>query len=379
MHDETEQAVVSAWVAYAVPLALTISSLLLLTLVRDVLYWTWVWCGFGLIVADDEELEEEVAQVDFGGSINGVSTGSMAERLIFLENQLREAQSRIAVLERSEVVVPGVAGIPTGPPPPPPPAPPVMNTDNSLKIQVNDHKRRAVEAIPAAATMNDVLQEMFQVQRKVVNLISPRKAYLHKAVNQTKYAPSPLKRNMTAEWLVKASSDDGAQGSKALNNLKALRAQLNAAYERKTDNKTNGASSTLVHDPAGVAQTVLPSTADAAEVAFVGANKELPQAPITTPESKAQNEDKENLDGQDKHAADSKNPMAEGEFAKNVTMSRLRKTNIPRSPGGTTLIPQRKTSRRTLHESDFAELKDKFKKAYAPDDVSKTNNEDPFA
>ncbi|KAJ3088911.1 hypothetical protein HK102_007656 [Quaeritorhiza haematococci] len=47
-----------------------------------------------------------------------------------------------------------------------------------------------------------------------------------------------------------------------------------------------------------------------------------------------------------------------------MTKFRLRKTNIPRSPGGTTLIPQRRSSVRTWNDHIGQSLRRKFSQAY---------------
>ncbi|KAJ3170515.1 hypothetical protein HDU87_008750 [Geranomyces variabilis] len=349
----------SPWVAYAGLVLATTAAFLVPALLADLLVFLWKWFGLSAPADDDEEEEEAVE----GEAI----VANVERRFAELQQQLSEAQRRIGYLEKHSMN-PSASVLP---PPPPPPAPPVMQIDSSLKIvQSSDAnaKRRAVQPEVAQTSMGAVLQELFNVQKRVVDIISPRKEFYSprtkylikdKSAASTKPPDSLLRRNLAAEWAplqpsklsqvetVHASPTTTAPApappSKALENIKNVKAAMNAAYNRKPSPES------AVHNPSAVPKGLTPAVANAVEVKT--AEKDLPVTPTKRVETLENDPDQS--------SAEAKDPMAEVDFTK--AMSRLRPTNIPRSPGGTTLIPQRKGSRKTLHDSDFAMLKEKFK------------------
>ncbi|KAJ3151996.1 hypothetical protein HDU89_001643 [Geranomyces variabilis] len=364
----------SPWVAYAGLVLATTAAFLLPALVADLLVFLWKWFGLSAPADDDEEEEEKLeaeAIVAPASRLAGTSSSDMERRFAELQQQLSEAQRRIGYLENNTMNAGAASRLP---PPPPPPAPPVMQIASSLKIVQSSSdaaKRRAVPEV-AQTSMGAVLQELFNVQKRVVDIISPRKEFYSprtKYLNKDRSAasakpPDPsLRRNLVAEWAplqpsklshietVRASpsptstisTPPPAPPSKALENIKNVKAAMNAAYNRKPSPES------MVHNPSAVPRGFTPAVANAVEVKTV--EKDLP----VTPTKKVEAEN----DSDRQSCAEAKDPMAEVDFTK--AMSRLRPTNIPRSPGGTTLIPQRKGSRKTLHDSDFALLKEKFK------------------
>ncbi|KAJ3152349.1 hypothetical protein HDU86_005878 [Geranomyces michiganensis] len=370
------QQIQSPWVAYAGLVLATTAAFLLPTLLGDLLVFLWKWCGLSGPEDDAEEEEAIMGNNNIiapGSQVTGTSSSDMERRFAELQQQLCEAQRRIGYLESSSMTQAPASG----PPPPPPPAPPIMNTDTSLKIVQSDSKRRAVQPEVAQTSMGAVLQELFNVQKKVVDIISPRKEfysprtkYLNKSKMSKPPVDSPLRRNLAAEWAPQPSKlsqiETASPPSKALENIKNVKAAMNAAYNRKPSPES------AVHNPGAVPKGLTPAVANAVEVAVA---KELPVTPV-----------KKDENGLERQSVEAKDPMAEGDLSK--VMSRLRPTNIPRSPGGTTLIPQRKGSRKTLHESDcmlflqdvslvlwdalliflgdstVAQLKEKFKTSY---------------
>ncbi|KND03202.1 uncharacterized protein SPPG_02259 [Spizellomyces punctatus DAOM BR117] len=427
----------STWVVYAVNFSMVIALVLFVSALRDILVVLRDWCGFGDTKTYEEEYEGDsvtvsqetagITQTENAFNMHAnKSPISPEERIPMLERQVAELQRRLFELERN-ANIPACAAAGTGvgpampagfaPPPPPPPPPIVQSSKDPVPLKQSNGKPKGThEEAAAAPSMQDVLRELFQSQRKVVQLVSsPRKNYLHKRLGGMKPVNSPLRKSTTAQWLTEKPTGrlDAPSQSKALQSLKAIASQVATAYEVKDSGIIAERENAAVHlemDRAGV--TTPPLIANSAESHCLvndSCNVDDPLEGFTQVDDNS-SDDSPRPDGvsrqglseqkmgsnkenslPSKLAAPQKHPFMEGDLAKDIALVRLRKTNIPRSPGGTTLIPQRRTPPRPITSSTehaFISLKEKFNQAYPRRDedegrtVSHVDDgqvEDPFA
>ncbi|TPX67558.1 hypothetical protein SpCBS45565_g03759 [Spizellomyces sp. 'palustris'] len=431
----------STWVVYAVNFSVVIALVLFVSALRDILVVLRDWCGFGDAKTYEEEYEgdsvtatEGITQKENASNMHANKIPiSPEERIPMLERQVAELQRRLFEVERNaNIPASAAAGAGVGPampagsaPPPPPPPPPILHSSKDpvpLK-QANGKSKVTHEEASAAPSMQDVLRELFQSQRKVVQLVSPRKNYLHKRLGGVKPVNSPLRKSTTAQWLTEKPSarSDAPSQSKALQSLKAIASQVATAYEVKDSGykdiiaERENAAVRLEMDRAGA--TTPPLIANSAEShclvndscnvndALEGfaqvednSHDDSPRPDRVSkqglPEQKLESNKENSLPS--KLLTPQKHPFMEADLAKDIALVRLRKTNIPRSPGGTTLIPQRRTPPRPITSSTehalariaVISLKEKFNQAYprrdedevrAASHVDDGQVEDPFA
>ncbi|KAI8826240.1 uncharacterized protein EV422DRAFT_159156 [Fimicolochytrium jonesii] len=381
-YDKTTQIIMSAWVNYAAISTTVLLGFVATALTWDVLKGTWRWWGFvGGSDADDEEVETK----DIGASDDEsgkqmaviVEKQNEAEKIAALEANVAYLQSRLSSLE-SVIPVPETTGLP---PPPPPPLPPVIPTDTSLKIDAQAKgKRNQMNGVAEQPMMGDLLQELCRVQRKVVQYISPRKQYMSKKAPAS-YVESPLKRVAASAGSLPArprsvsntsstSSGSASSSSRPLETLKRMKSQLASTYGPTSD------AESPFEAPQSVAIAAEPIEPTSTPTPSEDKENDLPTPPSFSTKPLTENT--------------STNAQDASDLAKEAMYARLRKTNIPRSPGGTTLIPQRRTSARLAGApapaapstagvtgikgsgtETLLSLKDKFQKAY-PDQYAKS-------
>ncbi|KAI9100518.1 hypothetical protein DFS34DRAFT_614864 [Phlyctochytrium arcticum] len=277
-----------------------------------------------------------------------------ADRIAFLTNRLEELEKRLKELEALRSVA--------APPPPPPPPPPAINAPYR-KAPSASQESKPKDSLPQEASMSDVLKELSRVQKTFTRLMSPRKKYLNKRFEPM--APSPLRKAAATRSSLNPSDNPFSPSlprkSEAVANMRSLSAVINKAYRPSS----NLSSSLAVEGQSPLAQ------AAEDDVAPVVPEHSVNRNPIRrTPDINIQTQDEFNSEssrpdfGHPKLATSVRLPMQN--FAPDVALTRLKKTNIPRSPGGTTLIPQRRTPSKSTNspQDTLLSLKEKFQKAY---------------
>ncbi|KAI8999511.1 hypothetical protein BC832DRAFT_215245 [Gaertneriomyces semiglobifer] len=189
----------SPWAKYAVGTALIFGSILLTALVWDIAVGVWNWCGFGPMPVEEADVQSVVDDGAEWQEQNGIRL-SPEERIVMLEKKLDFLQRRVIALEsRPPPTAPATSNAAPPPPPPPPPLPiPERDPLQALKQKTSIRRDEVIikENSSEPATMHEVLQELFKVQRKVVNFISPRKSYMQKRlITRQPSASSPLRKS----------------------------------------------------------------------------------------------------------------------------------------------------------------------------------------
>ncbi|KAJ3189804.1 hypothetical protein HDU85_000088 [Gaertneriomyces sp. JEL0708] len=390
----------SPWPKYAVGTALIFGSILLTALVWDIAVGVWNWCGFGPMPVEEAEVQSVIDSTEWQEQ-SGVRL-SPEERIVMLEKKLDFLQRRVIALESRPP--PTAPTTPNAAPPPPPPPPPLPISERdpleALKQKTSIRRDEVIikDNSSEPATMHEVLQELFKVQRKVVNFISPRKSYMQKRlITRQPSASSPLRKSSAS------TSATVAKPSKL--SLTGNR--------RQTRSVTRAMEEAEAIAPGGRKPFAANDDRTMSSLVTTGASRTKP--PDTTVrmdnhrwiDAETEVEDKEN--GSNK-SMDSLMPPRDSEVVKDQTASvgeqhprtlvpstnkatgsmssggpkrlpsetlardiavmRLKPTGIPRSPGGTTLIPQRRPASKppTATEEAFRSLKEKFKRAYPKDE-----------
>ncbi|KAJ3281513.1 hypothetical protein HK104_011418 [Borealophlyctis nickersoniae] len=329
-----------------------------------------------------------------------------------------------------------------GPPPPAPPPPPVFADSGPLKIKKGDGaKRRMVEEEEEKPSMAQVLKELSRVQRKVVNMISsPRSAYLtnrttgglrsHKStpiLRKSGLSGSSIGRlDFTKGSVTKGSVSDGDDHEHVPRGMPAAKptpppASYDGSDEGESNNESpNSPSRTAKHNKAKTfdsdtgnaaidvakGKTFDSNTGNAAIGGLAGlapadesllkqvlkANKVIEEFQENGHFSEATNHSaiprlrsKASFESNDAQAAlRSRLAPITGDIPKpdilqELNTVRLRKTHIPRSPGGTTLIPQRRIAPKSTEEM-MSSLREKFAKAYPKtEETVNEDNDDVFS
>ncbi|KAJ3044644.1 hypothetical protein HDV00_001570 [Rhizophlyctis rosea] len=313
------------------------------------------------------------------------------ERLESVETRNASAASSSSAAMNTPPAQPTVPLPPMGAPPPPPPPPPIMPPAPALQIKKRDGTVQKEKA-DDQPSMAQVLRELSLVQRKVTSMISsPRSQYLR---HRTTHVAVPSLRRTAFT----ANEDDDGHPNRDNNEQKPRNLSGGIVSASDDDNgleddSDNELSSPLRKKSSRVNSPVptLPSSAsEQGERAFGGLVGAGRHSADRTAEDERVNVMHKSMDGSARqailrskldHSIATASALPKPELFSEMSTLKLRKTNIPRSPGGTTLIPLRKPSRST--EDLVSTLKAKFARAYpqnSPTDNDRKDDEEesPF-